>query len=292
VNKRDFREELVKISPSKFLHYRDYLRELFQKSKELKEDITLAFFAEVLLLPRSNVVAHIIKGRRPLSAKACEKIIKALAPKPVERRYLRRLVAYNNMKDSRTRDESFQSLLALKEQIVSSTIDKREIQYYADWYNVVIGEMARLPDFDSDPSVICKKLVPSIRPEQARKSIELLKELGILGYDESRGEYVRTERDLSTKSEVIYHSIASVHHNMIELSKAATSRFSQGKRDISSIVLCLDDIWLKKFKDMIHQFHQTLLAEEENCKSPKQAFLFNMQLFPVTRSKKPGPDST
>ena len=71
------KEAAVEAHPAEYLHYRDYLREVYKRVKAELSSYSWLQFAEDLGFSRTNVIHLVIQGKRPLSAKAAEKVVEA-----------------------------------------------------------------------------------------------------------------------------------------------------------------------------------------------------------------------
>ncbi len=229
------------------------------------------------------VMQHITQGRRPLSPKAAEKIVKALKLRSVERRYLLLLVEYCNTNSNAARERAFDGLLELKDKVLASETDRNELEYFTKWYHVIIGEMTRLAGFDPDPAQIAKALLPTIRPEQVKASLSLLKQLGIIDWSEEKKTWIRADKSLSTGHEARGHAIQGCHQQMIDLGREALTKVTQKERDISTMTLCLTAEGFQKVKAMIHSFQMQVLTEEARTGMGEQICQLNLQFFPFTK---------
>jgi len=151
MKKSEFKKSITPVRPSSFLHYRDFLRSIFKTVLQIRPDMSYSDFSQLCGLPASNVIDHIIKGRRPLSQKASVKISEAFGLKGLERSFFLSLVQYNNSSSAAEADKYLKKILEVKSKLLKSPVNKMEMEYFSKWYNTVIGEMTRLNHFKSDP---------------------------------------------------------------------------------------------------------------------------------------------
>ena len=279
MKKGDIKKIALICNPSKFLDYRKFLAALYEQSTQIDSALTYKQFAELLGFPASNVLDHVIKGRRPLSTKGGERINRSLYLKASERDYLLELIQYTNSRSSTERDAAFENMLSLKDKALPEDLSKSELEYFTEWYHMVIGEMTKLVNFNSDPEWIAKTIVPRIRPEQARKSLDLLMDLGIIEYDKKNKRHVRTSKDPSTGHETEGLAVTSFHKQMSDISKNAL-KMNEGVRDLSAMTLCLDEKTFEEIKTSIHKFQRKVLEQDGKVKSPETVYQLNIQLFP------------
>lgn len=272
----------VAVPVTDHLDYKDYLAALYKWLKGRLKRYSFLQFAEDLGFPKTNVMHLVVVGKRPLTSKAADRVIAAIELRGIEKRYLEALVRYNNSRKSEEREALFQEMLALKTRTLKSALEKSQLEYYSEWYHPIIREMMLLPAFKSDPEWISTKVRPRIRPEQARRSLELLEGLGLCRLDPGAGRHVPTMNQVSTGDEV--HSVAVVryHQRMIELGKESITAVDELERDVSAITVCVTAEIAGKMKRELSAFRKKLLEMADECKDPHGVYQLNFQLFPVT----------
>jgi uncharacterized protein (TIGR02147 family) len=275
------------IRPTGFLDYRLYLAALYDFLKKTTESYSYQRFAADLGFGPTTVMHQIVRGRRPLTAKAAAKVVKALQLKGHERRFLLALVDYCNARSSQKREELFEKMIDLKSGVLPTEFDKDTLEYYSEWYHPVIRELVATREFKADPEWIAQTIVPRLRPEQARESLALLERLELIRFDESAQRWTQSQKRLSTGHRVKGMALTRYHQKMIELGREALTRIPSKRRDISALTLNVDDETAERLKGLIHAFQIQLLDEAE--KSPgDEVYQLNIQLFPFTGDDKKG----
>ncbi len=271
------------IKPSSFLDYRQYLKSVYTVSKdEFGKSYSYKRFAEDLGFGATTVIHQIIKGYRPLSLKAAEKVIKALNLKGAERKYFLKLVEFTNSKATAKREETFNKLISLKNDVLPSEFDKDCLEFFSEWYHPVIHELVGLTDFQNDLGWIAGKLSPAPRPEQIKKSLELMQRLELITFDGEQDRYIQTNKRISTGHRVKGLAFVAYHQKMIDMGKESLTKSKGDKRDISALTLSIDEATFQKIKTMIHDFQMKILEVAEDVESPDRIYNVNMQLFPFT----------
>lgn len=271
------------VLPSRYLEYRDYLQAVYTHLKDHLTKYSYVQFAEDLGLSRSNVAYLIIKGQRPLTNKAGEKIAEHLVLSGLEKNYFRILVQYKNAATAQQQEELFQKLVALKSQTLTSINLKSQLDFFSEWYHIAIYELIALPSFQSDPNWIADHLQPRVRPEQARKSLQLLEALKLIRWDKEKCRHVPTQTRVTTGDEIASVAIIRYHHKAIEIGKESITQVAEDLRDISSITMALPSDLIPKLKEEISLFRKKLLALAEGSPYPDTVYQMNVQLFPLSK---------
>lgn len=283
MSRSDFNKLVNQVKPSQFLDYRDWLQAAYVFLKSRMDRYSYKKFAEDLGFSANNVLHHIIKGRRPLTKDAVERIISAIAPTSVERAYLRQLVEYNNCKDEKARESALEKLFTLKDQMISSGEDKNSLEFFRCWYHPVIAELVRLEGFKSEPNWISKALNGMVRVPEVKASLELLENMGLIEYNEEQGRHSRTAKDPSTGPQVHGLAVASFHSQMICHARDAIVKVEKSERDISSLTLAVDEDSSRKLRDLLNKFQEDVMRVESESKNPNRIVQLNLQLFPFSK---------
>ena len=239
-----------------------YLLALYEKSKSLSDSYSYLKYAEDLGFAPTGIMNQIVRGRRPLTLKMAKQIVEAIELSGRERRYFLTLVEYARAADSVERETLFRKLVVIKEESIETLQDRHILSYYSEWFHPVIREMVGAPQFKEDPEWIAARLMPRVRPEQARKSLELLEQLGLIQRN-SAGLLVQTHKSLSTARDVESIAITRYHQQMIEIGKESITRIPGDKRSITAVSIRISPERGKELMDAINEFQMKVLAEAD-----------------------------
>lgn len=286
LKKVEFKKIAATISPISFLDYKVYLNTLYLHIKKIHKNYAWPEFALDLGFTATNVILHIVKGRRPLSEKAAMKIIKSIDLRLDDRRYLLELVKYINCKTGSEAESAFEEMTAIKERSIKDEIDKKFMNYFKEWQNVVIGEICGLTSIGNDPHAISKILIGDVKPEEVKNSLKVLADAGIIAWDDEHNVWKRTAVNPSTSHEIIGYSLNNYHLKMMELAKQSLGKISGEKRDVSSLTLNLDWATFQKIKGKIHELQAEVIELEPGEEKSQEVFQLNIQFFPLTNINK------
>jgi uncharacterized protein (TIGR02147 family) len=260
-----------RVPVTRYLDYREYLQAVYQALKNELGSYSYLSYAEDLGFSKTNVIHLIIKGKRPLTDKAADRI--------------EQLVSFQNSHDPIEREVLMQNLLHYKNKDVHSDESHDQLEFFTEWFNVAIYELALTPYFSEDPKELAGLVTPRIRPEQARKSLELLQRLGLLRKDETSGRLMPTRNRVSTGDEIASLAIIRYHQKMIDLGKESLTSVEATLRDISAISIAIPEHKLPEFKKEISALRKKLLSMAEEETHPDAVYQVNFQLFPLSRQK-------
>lgn len=280
-------EAADKIKPSAFIDYSKFLDALYQYIKN-SQGYTYHDFSYDLGFGATTYAHQIIRRYRSLTPKNAEKITSALDLTGSERKYFLNLVKYAHARSTADRDSSWKEILKIKTNEVAAIPEHDILEYFSQWYHPVVREYLNLPGSDPDPAVMAKELIPSLRPEQVRESLVLLERLNLISVDPESGQYRPTSERVSTGHRVKTHAVVNYHLQMINLARESLANLPGKERDISAMTLSVSAKSFERIKAMIHTFQLQLMEEAEKSTNQDKVIQVNIQLFPVTKSRKQG----
>lgn len=271
-----------------FIDYREYLIALYKHLKSSERRYSYLQMAEDFGFSRTNVLHLIIKGKRSLSLKGGERIISRLQLSKNETKYFKTLIEYQNSRISEDREKKFRKLVKIKSKTIETPQVQAQLEFFNEWYHIVIYQLSFIDDgFKNDANMIAKWVYPNIRPEQAKKSIELLVELGMVKLDNSTQKLKPLQRRMATSDEIASIAVVRYHQKMIELAKESITHCHEDIRDISAISFSIPHKMINQIKDEISQFRKKILTMTDSvADTSEEVYQMNIQLFPTSSDKK------
>lgn len=264
--------------------YRAFLALIYAEAKARDPSYSYARMSEDLGVGSTN--AHsVINGRRPLTEKAAAKICVALGLTGVQKRYFLALVHQERAKSTAEREDAFAERLSLRQSILPTELDRKQLAFFEHWYHSAILELMRLENAEDSVDWIFEHLFPQVPKPQIKESLDLLSELGYLKNDPQRDRLYPTDVTITTGNEILGLAVMSFHNQMLKLAMEAVETVDRDRRDISSVTLTASPALLAQFKEEIVALRKRFLqlaAEDQNAKEVVQV---NFQLFPLTRWK-------
>ncbi|HEX3020210.1 MAG TPA: TIGR02147 family protein [Chitinispirillaceae bacterium] len=263
-----------------YTNYRILLKEYYSHQKKEIRSFSFRYFA-LKADVSASMFKDIIDGRRRLSLKVMQKYATAMNLSPRETEYFGAVVQFVNSRSTEEKNLHFSRILRLRGNSRVKFIDKEQYEFFRCWYHSVLREMVTLPDFREDYNWIAKRCIPRITAVQAKNSIELMLQLGILQRNE-QGKLVPSNAVISSDYEIKSLTLRNFHTEMIGLAKEALDRFEPNEREISSLTLGLSQVCYERIKERIRTFKQELLSMVvEDTTDSEIVCQCNFQLFPL-----------
>lgn len=271
------------LPPFNIYHFTDYrilLKEYYAFQKKMIRSFSYRYFA-VKSGVSASLFKDIIAGRRRLSLTIMQKYAEAMNLSVKETAYFAAVVQFVNSKTTETKNAHFSEMLRLRGNSSIKFIDKSHYEFFKNWYHSALREMVTLPDFREDHEWIARKCIPRITAAQAKKSIEIMLQLGILQRND-KGTLVPADPVISSELEMKSLILRNFQSEVIGLAKDALDRFEPADREISSLTLGVSSHCYRTIKERIRMFKEEILAMVvADTTTSEIVCQCNFQLFPL-----------
>jgi uncharacterized protein (TIGR02147 family) len=203
-----------------YVDYRAYLRDYYAHAKQNRRGFSHRAFSRRVGLGSPNHLKRVMDGERNLTLEMASRFAEALGLSADGSDYFVQLVKLNQAKSSVARGRAFDELTTFKAFRKTRKLELAHAAYHSTWFIPAVRELAARRDFREDPKWIAARLLPPIKPQEARAALDTLLELGLLTRD-ARGKVVQAEPLISTGPEMHALHIARYHRMM--MAKAAES---------------------------------------------------------------------
>jgi uncharacterized protein (TIGR02147 family) len=268
------------LSIYKFIDYRKFLSEYFNRKKKEKPYFSHRFFCKEAGFKTPSVIKLVIDGKRNLTRTSLIKVSHAIGFNEHEHAYFETLVLYDKTRDPDEKRDYLFKLAELKGLTSPRIIERSRHGFYQEWYHTVVRECLAIPGLTQFPEALAKKIWPRISPDKIRDSIALLYSLGLTENDK-KGAFRQKNRTIATEDELNSEFIANFNRDMIRIALQASLTFPRQQREISGVTLRISRPCFKEIKKRIANFKKELLDVAIKDKDSDQIYQLNFQLFPL-----------
>ena len=267
--------------------FRKFIRDYYEETKKHSPSFSFQNFAQKAGISSSGFLLHVMKGERNLTRTVILKVAKAMRLSPDQTDYFENLVLFGQAKTQQEKDRYYAKILASRQALNIKTIDDSRYRFYSDWYHAVVREIAGMIDTGISPSELANSLVPPISTKEAKRSLQLLQELGILRKTAS-GTYEQTEQFFSGgSSEIRNMAIVNFQKAMIHAAANAWEHFKEKEIDMNTVTFSVSENGAAKIREEIASFKTRLFNILEMDYEPaSRAYNMNLHLFPVSKAIK------
>lgn len=271
-----------------YLDYRAFLRDYYLDGKTRRRGFSYRNFSRRAGLRSPNYLKLVIEGERSLTPTMAARFAKACGLEQESATFFEHLVAFNQAKSVREREDCFARLTGFRRYRNVRKLELNHAEYHSKWYLPAIRELAARGDFQDDPAWIANTLAPTITAQQAEGALATLVELGLLAPDDE-GRLRQSEPLVSTGPELHQVYVAKYHRMMMRRAEASIALFASEERDISSLTLCLGPDGMERIKRRLRSLRRELLELSELEDDPVQVVQINFQAFPLSSSERESP---
>ena len=204
-----------------------------------------------------SALSEILNGKRVISKKMGHRILSGLGVSPIESKNI--LSGINEEDDS------------------SLSLDYFKV--ISDWYYFAILSLAEIPNFETNPSWIAKRL--NISKREAKMAINRLISLGML-VENKDGSYKASGIQYKTPTDILNASLKNHTVQTLELATDSVINDPVKERDFSTITMAIDPENIAEAKKMIMAFRKRLSKKLESG-NKKEVYKLAIQLFPLSR---------
>jgi uncharacterized protein (TIGR02147 family) len=271
---------MVMESVKNYWEYRDYLKDFYCQKKKETPWFSLRYLGGRVSVDPSHLV-KIFQRRRHIGNSSIDVFIKECNLTGADAEYFANLVRFNKAKSDRDCKMFYERLLALKGS-GARTLEKSQYEFYTKWYHSAILMLLDFYPFSDDYAALAAKVSPPITEGKAKKSIALLKRLGLIRKT-PHGTYCLTHKIITTGDHGRSIAVKTFQEETMRMAAEALHRHPPEKRNISTVTITISEQNLDRINEVISQFRETLLRMARDEKSPDKVYQLNIQLFPLTK---------
>jgi len=273
----------MKISPFLYTDFRKFLNDFLETQKSLKDtDITYKRICMETGIKSPGHLSLILNGKANISTDLAEQFAKFCNLKNRETRYFLTMVRFNQEKRTGPKMELFEQLISFTDSCIYR-VGPHLYKYYDRWYHSVIRALLEFVSVSDNFDELAKMTIPKIRPDQARASVMLLTELGLIQRDEN-GFFRPTRKSIDTGSAQTSLMVNNFTLSMLDLAREAMDRFSREERVFSSVTVGTDKAGYDEIISELREFRRRV-AEIVQRRPADRVLQVNFQVFPVSKSR-------
>lgn len=266
------------------IHYSDYRQYLADYHRWRKQDdarFSLRRFAKEIGFSSHTLLRYILEGQRNLSKRTLVKVSLALGLSGPRADFFENLVFFNQAGSLQEKDHFYQKLLAADKTRGMMKMEARQFEALKTWYHIAIRELLNLGAFKPNPEWIARTLLPSIETREARDSLKLLLESGLIR--RTANGYCAVNDAIRTDDETMPLFVRNYHLEMLELAKRSLDSVPPEQRDISSVCMTIREADFPKLKKQIQLMRKELRVFAAEGKQAERVVQVNIQLFPLSQ---------
>lgn len=262
---------------TEYLDYRRFLSDYYEYQKSISPFFSFRYLGSKLNMDAS-LVLKIIQGKRHLSRTSLPLVCKLCKFDKHESRYFEALVGFNKARTDKEIKEAFEHLISLQG-IDSRVLGEKQYCFYQRWYHTAIRAVLSLVEFRDNFRWLARILSPAISVAEAKKSVALLEQIGLIRRDE-QGVFRIADKYVSTGEKWRSIAVRNFQTESLRLAAESLGRHPKEQRDISTATVTLDRQGLDDAREMIRRLRSSVLKRATSKES--RVYNLTIALHPLT----------
>jgi len=265
-----------------YIDFREYLDDYYKARKQFDRDFTHSRICKGLGQEHSKgYFNNVAKGRADVTPTFIDRFISVLELKGDEAMYFRALVNYNQTTSPSEKEFSFDQLVRLN-RTPFKLIDKKAYDYYKEWHHSAVRAVLDIIDFKDDYKRLATSLAPNISVKQAKDSISLLKQLGIIGKNEN-GFWKPADKVLVTEERVKDAIVKQFQMKCLDRAKAVLADESITTARNITLTVSISEKSYERILGRVQQFKteiRSIVHKDEAV--PDRVYTLAINFFPIS----------
>ena len=270
--------------------YTDFRRFLVDWLKARQDEdarFTRSEFHRRLGLPNTRSYLPDVLAGKEVSPTFLDRFAVALELSSEEARFFRVLVRFNQARSVEERELAFDQLVALNK-TPRTVLDPDHYRYYRHWWNGAIRALLAIQDLGDEPRKVAALLAPAITEGQAKESLQLLAELGLIAMSEA-GFWKPTDHTLTTGEGARGDLVRQLQGQQLKLvQNAALKPASTDGQVVATNTISVSEEGLVLVRKRLETFRSELRSiVHKDPNPPTRVHLVTLSVVPLTRQDRP-----
>jgi uncharacterized protein (TIGR02147 family) len=229
-------------------------------------------------------LTSVVKGVKGLSKATANKLSEILKHSPVEARYFETLVCFNQARTIVERNRYYQELGALQKLKDVRIVKATQYELYSTWYHSAVRSLVGMHPFRADSKDyerLGALVLPPITASQARKSVELLVDLGFIKLNDN-GVFELTVSAVASGENTRSLGVANFQQETMRLAQEALDRFAAGERYIGTATVGVSEAAFLKIKKLLADASDKIAEIANADPDANRVYQVNFQAFPLS----------
>lgn len=200
------------------------------------------------------------------------------------------LVAASKTKSKAEKEKLFNKALSLQD-VNLRKFNSNELLFLSKWWIPVVRALIEMNGGKAVVPQLVKQISPAVSKEQVEEAISVLKELHLITPLASE-RYAATTANFTSAGAEKTAAIRSYQNQLLSLAQDALANVEPDKRNITSLLVGVDDDCFNDLKEMNLEFRRQVQKRVEEVERPNKAMQFVFALYPVAEVPKETPTKT
>jgi uncharacterized protein (TIGR02147 family) len=266
-----------------YTDFRKFLTDWLNERQSEDARFTRSEFHRRLGLPNTRSYLPDVLAGKEVSPTFLDRFAVALELDAEEARFFRVLVRFNQAKSIDERELAFDQLVSLNK-TPRTVLDPGHYRYYRHWWNGAIRALLAIHDLGDEPRKVAALLAPTITEGQAKESLQLLAELGLIAQGE-QGFWKPTDHTLSSGEGARGELVRQLQGQQLKLVQNAAIKPATGEGQVvATNTISVSEEGLAQVRKRLETFRSELRSIVHKDPAPAtRVHLVTLSVVPLTR---------
>ncbi|MEQ1876063.1 MAG: TIGR02147 family protein [Bdellovibrionia bacterium] len=262
--------------------YRLYLRRLLAFYKSSGTGHSMRGLAEALGVT-APYLSYVLSGRRPLSNKTRDRLMKELKFSAEEKSYFKLLCVLGDSTDQAERVRALNLIQNFREYRQLNPKETEAYRYLTHWFYPAIREMVQLPEFKADPKWIQPRLCYSVSQDEIEKALNFLIKFEFIKV-EPDGHVTLPQKKVECDGGVFKIALSAFHRQLLSLAGDSIDKFAREERHLIGHMLPIPAESFGEISKILDECLKRVSALSDTKKGPNAIYHFGFFGFPVAKA--------
>lgn len=190
------------------------------------------------------------------------------------------LIAAAKTKSESKKDKLYAMAMSLRD-VKLQKLNTNELFFLSKWWIPVVRAVVEMNGGVATVQSLVRQITPEVSVEQVEDALRVLKELNLITPLAS-GRFAVRQANFTSAGTPKVTAVRSYQNQLLALAQNALVAVDPSKRNISSLLVSVDDDCFEDLNNMVLEFRRQVQKRVEEVQKPNRAMQFVFSLFPVT----------
>jgi uncharacterized protein (TIGR02147 family) len=263
--------------------FRLFLREKYHQKMLDVPKYSYRKFAKEAGFANPGYLNDVIKGFKPLSENAAEKMGKAFQLKAHEIEFLKLLAAFGQARTQEKKTRFYKQIAVRRNRSRFTRLNPAMSKYYQDYRYLLVRGAIEVLDFRGDYDALAVFLDPPVPVAIVKKMVRDLCEWNLVEQGPD-GRYQTTSSMVEPGAQLPGMG-RQLNGEWLSQAREALHRLPKEKRHVSTMVLNISEALSREINEMLEKFREEVFRKVESDRDPQRIMQLSVAYVPKSRIK-------
>ena len=265
-----------------FDDFRAFLRECFEAKVRAEGKYSQRRFAREAGFSNPGYYNDVLKGFKPLSENAVEKMAHVFGLKPNETEFLKLLTLYGQARSGETKSRLYKQILSRRNRSRFTRLNPALSRYYQDHRYALVRGAIEILNFRGNYEELAAFIDPPVPVAIVKSLVRDLCEWGLV--EQIEGRYRTTQSIVEPPASLMGVS-REMNAEWLATARESLNRLPREKRHVSTMILNISESLHAELQEMIEKFREEVFRKVEADSEPTRIQQLTLAYIPRSRTR-------